>query len=85
MQKKEKDKKEQKKEELGYYAVVWQKKVKKNKRSLVSLYTVSLVRFYGVLHSALRLRLTFAAQIGNESSEAGGLSCVLWCRIRQGR
>jgi len=26
MQKKEKDKKEQKKEELGYYAVVWQKK-----------------------------------------------------------
>lgn len=49
------------------------KKSKKNKRSLVSLYTVSLVRFYGVLHSALRLRLTFAAQIGNESSEAGGL------------
>lgn len=30
--------------------------------------TASLVSFCDVLHSALRLRLTFAAQIGNDSS-----------------
>ena len=60
--------------------------------------TVSFVSLCGVLHSALRLRLTFAAQIGNESSLLASyhiysgnegakpeLSCMLWYRLRQSR
>ena len=74
MQKKEKDKKKSKKIKKSFDTRLYGKKSKKNKRSLVSLYTVLLVRFYAVLHSALRFHLTFAAQIGNDSGKAGELS-----------
>lgn len=54
MQKKEKDKKEQKKEELGYYAVVLQKKVKKINARLPAF---------------TRFRLSASMRLGNEGAK----------------